>query len=92
MGKLNLQTGKPELAISDLKAVAQLDPTEASVHYLLAQAYRKLGRPADQKAELELFDKFKRDEQERSKPPTILMTGAPDESSEEKPEEMPLAK
>jgi tetratricopeptide (TPR) repeat protein len=86
LAKLYLRTHKPDLAVSQLKMVAELDPREASAHYLLSQAYRELGRASDQKTEMDLFEKLKKDEEERGKPPEILGTGAADEPNEEKPE------
>ena len=66
MGKLCLLTNQPQQAIGYLNKVSQLAPDEASVHYLLAQAYRKLGRSAELKAELEEFQRLRKEESERS--------------------------
>jgi Flp pilus assembly protein TadD len=38
-----------------LRRSAELDPTDAAPHYLLAQLYRRLERPAEADAERKLF-------------------------------------
>jgi Flp pilus assembly protein TadD len=86
LGRACIQTEDFERAVSYLKKVIQLSPEEPSAHYLLAQAYQKLGRKTEQMAELELFQKLKKAEQERAKPPDIL---TPDETKEKVPEELP---
>jgi tetratricopeptide (TPR) repeat protein len=42
-------------AIPELAAAAQADPQEPSVHFLLAQAYRAVGRSQDAQAEMKIF-------------------------------------
>jgi tetratricopeptide (TPR) repeat protein len=66
MGKLLLQTGHPDDALVYLKKVVKSDPEEASVHYLMAQSYRSLGKQPEMKAELEIFQKLRTEESERS--------------------------
>jgi tetratricopeptide (TPR) repeat protein len=87
LGKLSLLTNQPEAAVGYLNKVVQLAPEEASVHYLLAQAYRKLGRPTDVKAQLEMFQKLRTQESERSAkhPDTSTLGGV--ESVNQRPQE-----
>jgi tetratricopeptide (TPR) repeat protein len=42
-------------ALPDLQAVSRATPDDASVHYLLAQVYRNLGRNEQAQAEMQLF-------------------------------------
>jgi tetratricopeptide (TPR) repeat protein len=87
MGKLCLLTGQPQEAIGYLNKVKQLSPDESSVHYLLAQAYRKLGQPTQVKAELEMFQKLRREEADRAAkhPDTSNLGGV--ESNNQRPQE-----
>ena len=87
MGKLCLLSGQPDQAIDYLKKVQQLSPDESSVHYLLAQAYRKLGKPGEVKAELEIFQKLRKQESDRSaKHPDTSTLGSVD-SANQRPQE-----
>jgi tetratricopeptide (TPR) repeat protein len=45
-------------ALPDLEAVSEATPDDASVHYLLAQVYRNLGRTEQAQAEMQLFSKL----------------------------------
>ncbi|HEX4544460.1 MAG TPA: tetratricopeptide repeat protein [Candidatus Acidoferrum sp.] len=47
----------PEAA-KDLEAAEKSDPAEASTHFLLAQAYRALGRTQEAQAEMKVFSKL----------------------------------
>ena len=87
MGKLLIQTGHSEEALPYLLKVAKENPEEASSHFLLAQVYRKTGNTPDMKAELELFQKLKQAESDRSvkHPDSTAMSGI--ESSTERPQE-----
>lgn len=42
-------------AVRDLEAAVKADPGEASTHFLLAQAYRALGRTQEAQAEMKVF-------------------------------------
>ena len=42
-------------ALPDLTAAAQADPQEASIHFLLGQVYRALGRQQEAQAEMKIF-------------------------------------
>ena len=45
-------------AVKDLEAAVKADPAEASTHFLLAQAYRALGRTQEAQAEMKVFSKL----------------------------------
>jgi tetratricopeptide (TPR) repeat protein len=54
-GKVLLQLHRNQEALADLQAAEKQMPDEASVHFLLARAYRALGRPRDAQSEMQLF-------------------------------------
>ncbi len=54
-GKVLLQLHRNDEALVDLQAAAKQTPDEASVHFLLARAYRALGRAQDARSEMQLF-------------------------------------
>ena len=45
-------------ALKDLEAAVKANPTEASVHFLLAKTYRALGRTEEAQAEMRAFSKL----------------------------------
>ena len=45
-------------AVSDLEAAVKADPAESLPHFLLAQAYRALGRTQEAQAEMKVFSKL----------------------------------
>jgi len=45
-------------ALKDLEAAVKADPAESSTHFLLAQAYRALGRTQEAQAEMKVFSKL----------------------------------
>jgi predicted Zn-dependent protease len=45
-------------AVKDLEAAEKSDPAEASTHFLLAQAYRAVGRTQEAQAEMKVFSKL----------------------------------
>ena len=45
-------------AVKDLEAATKADPGESSTHFLLAQAYRALGRTQEAQAEMKVFSKL----------------------------------
>jgi tetratricopeptide (TPR) repeat protein len=45
-------------AVKDLEAAEKADPAEASTHFLLAQAYRAIGRTQEAQAEMKIFSKL----------------------------------
>ena len=92
LGRALIQTGDFAGAIVQLEKVNQLDPDEPATHYLLAQAYRKLGRTKEEKAELDRFAKLREAEQERNRRPDIMVSGSQDKTEEEFPEDPGLSK
>jgi predicted Zn-dependent protease len=44
--------------VPDLRAAIKSEPNEPRFHFMLAQAYRGLGKTADANAEMELFGKL----------------------------------
>jgi len=45
-------------AVKDLEVAVKADPAESSTHFLLAQAYRALGRTQEAQAEMKVFSKL----------------------------------
>lgn len=56
--RLLLKLQRPEEAVPDLLAVTKAQPDEPQPHFLLAQAYRSMGRTADSQAEMQTFSKL----------------------------------
>jgi tetratricopeptide (TPR) repeat protein len=56
MGKVLIRMGKNEEALAALREAARLDPLDSTVHYLLAQTYRRLGRMPDADREIKRFE------------------------------------
>src|SRR5579864_2093153 len=50
-----LKLDRPAEALRDLEAVEKTDPAETSTHFLLAQAYRALGKTEQAQAEMKIF-------------------------------------
>jgi len=53
-----MRMDRNEEAVADLRTAEKAAPEEASIHFLLGQALRSLGRMAESKAELDLFTKL----------------------------------
>lgn len=53
-----LKLDRPAEALNDLAAAEKSDPAEASPHFLLAQAYRALGKIQEAQAEMKVFGKL----------------------------------
>jgi tetratricopeptide (TPR) repeat protein len=53
-----LKLDRNEEAMKDLQAANQSNPEEPSIHFLLAQAYRAVGRTKDAQAEMGIFSKL----------------------------------
>jgi len=53
-----LKLEQPAEAVKDLEAAIKADPAEPSMHFLLAQAYRSLGRTQEAQAEMKVFSKL----------------------------------
>ena len=59
LGKLYVQMGETEKGISELKAAAELDPTDATPHYWISRAYQKMNLPMEAQREQERFVQLK---------------------------------
>ena len=59
LAKALIEMDHPYKALPLLEGSAQLEPTNATVHYRLATLYRKMGRTDDAKREIELYRKYK---------------------------------
>jgi tetratricopeptide (TPR) repeat protein len=53
-----LQLDRNEEAMKDLQTADQTNPEEPSIHFLLAQAYRALGRTKESRMEMGIFSKL----------------------------------
>jgi predicted Zn-dependent protease len=53
-----LRTDRYEDALPDLQAATKATPGDPTVHFLLAQAYRSLGRTQEARAEMQFFSKL----------------------------------
>jgi tetratricopeptide (TPR) repeat protein len=66
LGKALLQTdGDLARATAHLKKVTELAPDEPTTHFLLAQVYKKQGKRNEQTAELAMFERLRRAQQEK---------------------------
>jgi tetratricopeptide (TPR) repeat protein len=66
MGKMLLARGDAVSAAAELEAAAELAPRDANVRYQLAQAYQKLGRVEEARAQFDLYREHKRAERAES--------------------------
>jgi tetratricopeptide (TPR) repeat protein len=57
-GRALIRLNREAEAIRDLQAAAQSSPNESSIHFFLAQAYRKTGRAQEAQSEMQLFNKL----------------------------------
>jgi tetratricopeptide (TPR) repeat protein len=53
-----IRMDRNEEAVTDLRVAEKLSPEEPSIHFLLGQSLRSLGRPAEAKAEMDIFTKL----------------------------------
>ena len=60
LAKVLMVMNQPDKAEPLLQRALQLDPTSAAAHFRLATLYRKAGRIADAKRELEEYQKYKK--------------------------------
>jgi tetratricopeptide (TPR) repeat protein len=92
LAKVLVEMDQPDKALSLLEASAELEPTNATVHYRLATLYRKMGRVNDAKREVELYQKYK-DMKEKLRAVYKELMIQPDEiRANENPEEEPSKK
>jgi len=93
MGKALLQTdGDLARATVHLKRVTELAPEEPTTHYLLAQVYRKQGKRAEQAAELAIFEKLRRAQQEKEQSARVVSPAGEEKGSEEFPADPDIPK
>jgi predicted Zn-dependent protease len=57
-GRALMRLSRNEEAVKDLQAAEKADPSEPGLHFLLAQAYRALGRTQEAQAEMQVFSKL----------------------------------
>jgi len=57
-GRALIRLNREAEAIKDLQAASQSSPKEPSIHFLLAQAYRKTGRAQEAQSEMQLYRKL----------------------------------
>jgi Flp pilus assembly protein TadD len=92
LAKALIEMDQQSKALPLLEASAQLEPTNATVHYRLAALYRKMGRVDDAKREVELYQKYK-DMKEKLRVVYKELLIQPDEiRADENPEEEPSEK
>ena len=92
LAKVLIERDQPDKALPLLESSAQLEPTDATVHFRLATLYRKLGRMDDAKREVTLYQKYK-DLKEKLRAVYKEMLIQPDEiRADENPEEGPHSK
>jgi predicted Zn-dependent protease len=59
LANVYLQMGKPEKAVTELKAAAELDACDPAPHYVLARAFRRLKMLGEAQHEEEIFARLK---------------------------------
>lgn len=57
-GRALLRLDRNQEAVQDLQAAERVSPDESSIHFLLAQAYRALGRTQEAQSEMVIFSKL----------------------------------
>jgi Flp pilus assembly protein TadD len=50
---------QPEKALKLLERAAQMDPTDATIHFRLGTVYQRLGRKVEAQNEIEQYRKYK---------------------------------
>ncbi len=85
LGKLYVETNDNERALFYLNKVVEMDPSEPSPHYLLSRAYRHMGMAEEAQAEMAKFEKLKREEGERRRPPAAMFADTDHESEKSQP-------
>ena len=61
-----MRLGETSKAVEQFQQVVRLAPEEDSVHYHLANAYRRLGRPEEANAEMARFEQLTKKKSERT--------------------------
>ena len=62
LGKVELHKGDASLAVGFLERALKMDPKNSSAHYILGEAYKKLGRTADAEREFTLTESLRANE------------------------------
>lgn len=57
-GRILLKLHRNEEAIADLQTAAKANPTEPTIHFALAQAYRALGQTQQAQSEMQIFSRL----------------------------------
>jgi tetratricopeptide (TPR) repeat protein len=57
-GRALLKLHRNDEALREFEKAEKLEPTDPQIHYLLAQAFRALGRAQEAKAEMQMFSKL----------------------------------
>ncbi|MCY3756738.1 MAG: tetratricopeptide repeat protein [Acidobacteria bacterium] len=68
LGRLALERDRAGEALPHLETAARLNPDQSRVHYLLARAYRRLGRGEESRSHLKTFRRMKAVEESREEP------------------------
>lgn len=68
LGRLALEGDQAAEALPYLETAARLTPDQSKVHYLLARAYRRLGRGEEAQSHLKIFRRMKEAEESRQEP------------------------
>jgi tetratricopeptide (TPR) repeat protein len=68
LGKIYLEKGENQKAITQLESAVAADSSKDYIHYQLSIAYRKVSRKADADRELKLYKKLKDDKRKTDKP------------------------
>ena len=89
LGRLALERDRAGEALPYLETAARLRPDQSNVHFLLARAYRSLGRSEEAHSHLKTFRRMKTAEESRDEPgagPELPQT--PNERSLQDPQEL----
>ena len=68
LGRLALERDRAGEALPFLETAARLNPDQSRVHYLLARAFRRLGRGEEARSHLKTFRRMKAAEESREEP------------------------
>ncbi len=89
LGKLYMETHDNDHALYYLKKVVQMNPEEPTPHYLLSMTYRRLGNVEESRAEMGMFEKMKKESDERRMPPDAMFAGTDQSTGKSQSPETP---
>lgn len=89
LGKLYMETHDNERAVFYLKKVVQMYPEVPTPHYLLSLIYRRLGDVEASHTEMGVFEKMKKEENERRLPPDAMFAGTQRDAEKTQSSETP---